>query len=42
MIVKIVKNTLSDYENYQIVLITYIEKYINENASLIATNIIFN
>lgn len=42
MIVKIVKNTLNDYENYLIVLITYIEKYINENASLIATNIIFH
>ena len=42
MIVKIVKNTLNDYENYRIVLINYIEKYINENASLIATNIIFH
>ena len=38
MIVKIVKNTLNDYENYRSVLITYIEKHINENDSLIANN----
>ncbi len=38
MIVKIVKNTLNDYENYRSVLITYIEKHINENASLIDNN----